>query len=60
MDRLVCLLRATEMVQALGQPDGGSVSGTLNTHVLRPLTRYTPNVIKKPLFDRILKYSLGM
>lgn len=58
--RLICLLRATEMVQALGQPHGGTIGGTLNTKLLRPLTRLTPNLIKAPVFDAVLKYSLGM
>ena len=60
MDRLTCLLRVTELVQALGQPQGGSVTGMLNTYVLRPMTRLTPNVIKKPIFNAVLKYSLGL
>ncbi|KAL7575947.1 hypothetical protein ACA910_000743 [Epithemia clementina (nom. ined.)] len=60
MERLICLLRATELVQALGQPQGGSMLGWLNTHVLRPLTLAAPRPIKRSLFDRILKYSLGL
>eukprot|EP00523_Entomoneis_sp_CCMP467_P001259 CAMPEP_0168754658 /NCGR_PEP_ID=MMETSP0724-20121128/19622_1 /TAXON_ID=265536 /ORGANISM="Amphiprora sp., Strain CCMP467" /LENGTH=587 /DNA_ID=CAMNT_0008803159 /DNA_START=29 /DNA_END=1789 /DNA_ORIENTATION=+ len=43
MGRLVCLLRATELVQALGQPEGASLVGGLNTHVLRPLVGLCPN-----------------
>lgn len=57
-DRVVCLLRATELVQALGQPTGAA--GAFNTKVLRPLTRLLPNVIKAPIFDAVLKYSLGL
>ena len=60
MDRLICLLRATELVQALGQPEGGSLLGFLNTHVLRPLTMMTPRSTKRALFDKVLKYSLGV
>ena len=60
INRLICLLRATEMVQALGQPQGGSLTGILNTKLLRPLTRLTPNFIKAPVFDAVLKYSLGL
>lgn len=60
MDRLTCLLRATELVQALGQPQGGSLTGYLNTYGIRPLTRLTPNFIKKPFFNSVLKYSLGL
>jgi len=59
--RLICLLRATELVQALGQPRGGTVSGFLNTKVLRPvLAKLTPNFVKVPIFDAVLKYSLGL
>jgi hypothetical protein len=58
MDRLVCLLRATELVQALGQPTGG-LAGLLNTKILRPLVRWTPNFVKAPIFNSMLKYSLG-
>lgn len=60
MDRLVCLLRATELVQALGQPTGGTVSGQFQTKILRPLVQRIPNFIKAPIFDRVLKYSLGI
>jgi len=61
MDRLICLLRATELVQALGQPSGNTtLSGLFNTKVLRPLTKLTPNFIKAPIFDAVLKYSLGL
>jgi 2-polyprenyl-6-methoxyphenol hydroxylase-like FAD-dependent oxidoreductase len=59
MDRLICLLRATELVQALGQPNT-KWTGILNTMVLRPLMRFTPNFIKAPIFDAVLKYSLGL
>jgi hypothetical protein len=54
------LLRATELVQALGQPRGGTVGGFFNTHFLRPLTKLIPNAIKKPIFDAVLNYSLGL
>lgn len=61
MERLICLLRATELVQALGQPSGStSLSSLLNTKVLRPLTKLIPNFIKAPVFDAVLKYSLGL
>ena len=58
MDRLICLLRATELVQALGQPSG--VAGAFNTKLLRPLVKLVPNMIKAPIFDSVLKYSLGV
>ena len=59
MDRLICLLRVTELVQALGQPNA-KWTGMFNTMLLRPLMRLTPNFIKAPIFDAILKYSLGL
>jgi hypothetical protein len=59
MDRLICLLRATELVQALGQPSGNT-TGMFNTKILRPLTKLTPDFIKTPIFDAILRYSLGL
>lgn len=58
IDRLICLLRATELVQALGQPNASI--NRLHTHALRPLVRLIPNVIKAPIFDLVLKYSLGV
>ncbi|GKY96880.1 hypothetical protein MPSEU_000647000 [Mayamaea pseudoterrestris] len=57
--RLICLLQATELVQALGQPNGGTLMGKLNTNIIRPLTRLTPNFIKAPIFDAVLKYALN-
>jgi 2-polyprenyl-6-methoxyphenol hydroxylase-like FAD-dependent oxidoreductase len=60
LKRLIALLRATELVQALGQPTGGTLSGLINRKVLRPVTRITPNFIKAPMFDAVLKYSLGL
>jgi 2-polyprenyl-6-methoxyphenol hydroxylase-like FAD-dependent oxidoreductase len=59
LSRLICLLQATELVQALGQPNGGSFSGRINTHLLRPLMKLAPNFIKAPMFDSVLKYSLN-
>jgi 2-polyprenyl-6-methoxyphenol hydroxylase-like FAD-dependent oxidoreductase len=59
MDRLICLLRVTELVQALGQPNA-KWTGMLNTMLLRPVLRLVPNFIKAPIFDAVLKYSLGL
>jgi 2-polyprenyl-6-methoxyphenol hydroxylase-like FAD-dependent oxidoreductase len=59
MDRLICLLRVTELVQALGQPNA-KWTGLLNTMLLRPLMRLTPNFVKALIFDAVLKYSLGL
>lgn len=60
LDRLVCLLRATEIVQALGQPRCGTVTGFVAKNVLRPAMRLAPNAIKTPFFNAMLKYSVGL
>jgi hypothetical protein len=60
LERLVCLLRATEIVQALGQPGDGTISGFLAKNVLRPLMKISPNFLKTPIFNAILTYSLGL
>lgn len=59
MGRIVKYLRATELVQALGQPAGGPL-GVVNTNLLRPIIQVTPNFIKAPIFDAVMKYSLGL
>jgi hypothetical protein len=48
------------LVQALGQPAGGTFLGWLSRDVLRPLMRLTPSAIKTPIFNYMLKYSLGV
>jgi 2-polyprenyl-6-methoxyphenol hydroxylase-like FAD-dependent oxidoreductase len=60
LQRLICLLRATEMVQALGQPTTGTLAGFVSRDVIRPLMRLTPGFIKTPVFNAVLKYSLGL
>jgi hypothetical protein len=60
LQRLICLLRATEMVQALGQPTTGTLAGFVTRDVIRPLMRLTPDFIKTPVFNAVLKYSLGL
>lgn len=59
LSRLIHLLRATELVQALGQPTTGTISGELSRNILRPLMRLTPDFIKTPIFNFMLRYSLG-
>ena len=59
LDRVVCMLRATEIVQALGQPSTGTLSGMISRSILRPIMRFTPGFIKTPFFNAMLKYSLG-
>jgi len=59
--RLLCLLRATELVQMLAQPTSHfTVAGALSKYVVRPSMQIMPNLIKKPIFDFIVKYSLGI
>jgi 2-polyprenyl-6-methoxyphenol hydroxylase-like FAD-dependent oxidoreductase len=60
LQRLICLLRATEMVQALGQPTSGTIIGFMSKHVIRTLMRVTPDIIKTPIFNAVAKYSLGL
>lgn len=59
LSRLIHLLRATELVQALGQPTTGTISGVISRDILRPLMRLTPDFVKTPIFNFMLKYSLG-
>ncbi len=60
LSRLINLLRATELVQALGQPTTGTLSGIVSRDILRPLMRWTPDFIKTPIFNFMLRYSLGL
>jgi hypothetical protein len=57
--RLLHLLQATGIVQALGQPQSGVV-GSLSRYLVRPLMLITPDFIKRPIFNALLKYSLGV
>jgi 2-polyprenyl-6-methoxyphenol hydroxylase-like FAD-dependent oxidoreductase len=57
--RLIKLLRATELVQALGQPTTGTLSGFASRRIVRPLMLISPNFVKKIAFNAMLKYSLG-
>jgi 2-polyprenyl-6-methoxyphenol hydroxylase-like FAD-dependent oxidoreductase len=56
--RLVSLLRATEIVQILGQPQAG-VLGFVAKTIIRPSMKLAPNAIKTPVFNKMLQYSLG-
>ena len=58
-DRMMALLRATELVQALAQPSG-PFSSFLTRFFIRPAMQLTPNFAKKPCFDFMLRYSLGL
>ena len=58
-DRMMALLRATELVQAFAQPSG-PFGSFLNRWLIRPAMRLTPNFAKKPMFDFMVRYSLGL
>lgn len=58
--RNICLLRATELVQAMAQPDSNTLSGYISKYLIRPSMRLTPDFLKRSIFTRIMKYSLGM
>ena len=60
MDRLICLLRSSELVQALGQPTKGSLSGWISRWLVRPAMRLAPGFAKTPFFNRVMEYSLGL
>jgi len=57
--RLSGLLRSTEVVQGLAQPNS-RVLGLVHKLCFRPLVRLVPHSIKKPIFNAFMKYSLGM
>lgn len=60
LNRLICLLRSSELIQAFGQPIKGSFTGWISRTIIRPLMRVTPNFIKTPIFNRVMMYSLGL
>ena len=60
LSRLICELRCSEIVQVLGQPTKGSLSGLISRRIIRPLMRLTPDAIKTPFFNRVMQYSLGL
>ena len=56
--RLLQLLRSTELVQILAQPSG--FGATLATWFIRPVIMLCPEILKKRVFDYMLRYSLGL
>jgi len=56
--RLLQLLRSTELVQILAQPSG--FGATLATWFIRPVVMLCPEMLKKKVFDYMLRYSLGL
>lgn len=57
--RLLYLLRSTELVQQLAQPSSrfGSI---LSTWIVRPIVKLCPDVVKVKVFDYYKRYSLGL
>ena len=56
--RLLQLLRSTELVQRLAQPHG--FGAVFATWVIRPVVKLCPEVIKRKVFDYMMRYSLGL
>lgn len=57
-ERVMCLIRSTELVQYMAQPTSlwGSM---LVKHILRPCMLIIPSSIKEVAFSVVMKYSLG-
>ncbi len=49
----------TELVQAMGQPSSG-VTGLLSRGFVRPAMKLSPDFVKTPMFNAVLRYSLGL
>ena len=57
--RLLNLLRSTEVVQRLAQPHG--IFGSFFTaKIIRPVMKLCPEGVKKAVFDYMMRYSLGL
>lgn len=56
--RLLQLLRSTELVQRLAQPHG--FGAVFATWFIRPVVKLCPDVIKRKVFDYMMRYSLGL
>jgi len=57
--RLIQLLRSTELVQIMAQPRG-PLGSMLATWIVRPAMRLCPESVKKTVFDYMIRYSLGL
>jgi hypothetical protein len=57
--RLLNLLRSTELVQRLAQPNG-LISGFFATKIVRPVMKFCPDSLKKTIFNYMIRYSLGL
>jgi hypothetical protein len=64
IDRLKCVIQISELVQLLGQQQLSNAQytsfGWYNTNIIRPILQIMPNWIKRPIFNEVMKYSLGM
>lgn len=58
-ERMLCLLRATELVQAISQPSD-TLSGIISNRILRPAMMIVPSFVKETIFSYMIKYSLGL
>ena len=56
--RLLQLLRSTELVQRLAQPSG--FGSFIATWLVRPMVKVCPQAVKKRVFDYMIRYSLGL
>jgi flavin-dependent dehydrogenase len=57
--RLLYLLRSTELVQQLAQPSS-RLGSILSTWIVRPIVKLCPDVVKVKVFDYYKRYSLGL
>jgi 2-polyprenyl-6-methoxyphenol hydroxylase-like FAD-dependent oxidoreductase len=57
-ERVMCLIRSTELVQYMAQPTSMWAS-MLAKHILRPCMMIIPSSVKEIAFSAVMKYSLG-
>lgn len=57
-DRMMCLIRSTDIVQFLAQPSS-EFGITLTKYLVRPAMMLIPSFIKQVAFSGMMKYSLG-
>lgn len=58
LDRLMVLIRSTELVQAMAQP-GSDFTAMLTKYIIRPFFSVIPSSIKEAAFSTIMRYSVG-
>ena len=67
-ERLLCLLRATTLVQEISQPSSSpssshgstTIPGLISKYVIRPTMMVTPSFMKEAVFSYMIQYSLGL